>query len=190
MAWFYYESRKSERKSKEQADYFLIRERKANLTRRADLSSLPYIKVPTTVIPTETSGDAILATLCETLQLLSNKPILNLSSLSNTELKEQYGVANLSYLSECDSNYALLITTITKCASHLYEISRIDEAVSLLTYAVSITCDSSQVYRLLGTIYKEQDNHNALDDLILQVPDSVFTKDALITYLKTLSSSF
>ena len=101
-----YECKKHSRKSDSAKASFWAREARANTVRRKDISNLNYINIPDSVIPSDISDDEINEYRTTLLNLQARK-ILNLSGLTNTDLKEKYGVANLSALSE----YCLLYTS-------------------------------------------------------------------------------
>ena len=58
----------------------------------------------------------------ETLQSLAGQKILNLGGKTNTDLKLEYGVANLETLCACDENYTTLCRTIYEYAECLKKL--------------------------------------------------------------------
>ena len=62
--------------------------------------------------------------------------MLNLIGVSNTELKEQYGPANLEILSYYDQNYTRYMRSLYLYAQGIYE-EYPAEAVSILTYCIA-----------------------------------------------------
>ena len=89
-----YECKKHSRKSDSAKASFWAREARANTVRRKDISNLNYINIPDSVIPSDISDDEINEYRTTLLNLQARK-ILNLSGLTNTDLKEKYGVANV-----------------------------------------------------------------------------------------------
>ena len=69
---------------------FWDRERSANFTRKKDISNLNYLIITEDKIPQNLTTDAK-----KSLETLCGQKMLNLSSMSNTDLKLEYGVANL-----------------------------------------------------------------------------------------------
>ena len=69
-----------------------------------------------------------------TLLNLQARKILNLSGLTNTDLKEKYGVANLSALSEYDENYITLVNIIARCGARLIEIGNCSLAAVIIYF--------------------------------------------------------
>ncbi len=85
--------RKSERSSRKNTEQFWEKETKSNHVRKADISDLDYIKIPMDTLPIVETADETLLSIHKTITDLSQKSILNLTGLSNTELKLSYGVA-------------------------------------------------------------------------------------------------
>ena len=79
---------------------FWDREHEANFSRKKDISNLNYLIITEDKIPQNLHTDAE-----KTLLELCNKKMLNLSGKTNTDLKLEYGVANLEELSLCDSRF-------------------------------------------------------------------------------------
>ena len=80
---------------------FWDRERSANFTRKKDISNLNYLIITEDKIPQNLTTDAK-----KSLETLCGQKMLNLSSMSNTDLKLEYGVANLDELSACDDRFS------------------------------------------------------------------------------------
>lgn len=139
-------------KKKEQS--FWERERKANSVRRKPLDNLAYITVPMDTFPTELLTENTTVKECiETLEILSTQPIVNLTGYSNTDLKLEYGTANITVLTEYDQNYTLLVRTLQKWADILLAEGYTEEAEILMEFAVSTHTDISRTYYKLGEIY-------------------------------------
>ena len=145
---------------------FLDKENKANTTRKVDISNLNYITIATDKLPMEKNQDPAINECHNTIIELSSKKILNLTGVSNTELKLKYGVANLNSLSDFDNNYTILVRTLQKWAQLLYDRERLLEAAQVLEYAMSINTDIVKTYRLLSQIYIEQNTSYKIDNII------------------------
>ncbi len=160
---------RSTRSFQEKQDSFWEKERQANLTRRKDISSLDYIQIPLDTFPIGQFQDDELSYQEDALTDLSNRQILNLSGISNTDLKLQYGAANLTVLSECDANYILLARTIAAYGKRLAELDHCKEAITVLEFGVACKTDVSTNYTLLHALYcqnGEIDKANQLVELI------------------------
>lgn len=160
-----YECKKHSRKSDSAKASFWAREARANTVRRKDISNLNYINIPDSVIPSDISDDEINEYRTTLLNLQARK-ILNLSGLTNTDLKEKYGVANLSALSEYDENYITLVNIIARCGARLIEIGNCSLAAVILEYGISIGTDVSRNYYMLAELYRKDNNITGINSLI------------------------
>lgn len=100
-----------------------------------------------------------------TICTLSGSKILNLSGISNTELRLTYGTANLEPLTACDQNFTMLICTLQKWGVLLVSAGAPADAATVLSYAVSIGSDIAGTYTLLASLYKERGELQKIADL-------------------------
>lgn len=142
---------------------FVERERKANATRRQDISRLDYLLFSTKALPIGRIDDARIASYEAVLTGLSDKRIIDLSSYSNTDLKLMYGPANLNELTEYDENYHTLAVTLFNYANRARELNYPETAIQILEYAMSLSIDSSQIYLLLAELYLETNTPEKTD---------------------------
>lgn len=150
---------KRSRQTKNQSELneaFLERERRANSTRKKDISNLDYLPFSADALPLSQYSDDKLASLETTLKNLSGKRIINLSMYSNTDLKLMYGPANLNDLSEYDENYHVLSDTLLAYALRELELDRKTAAAAVLEYAAKLRIDSSRIYLTLAKLYQKQ----------------------------------
>lgn len=167
--------KKSKSSNKETVSSYLAREDAANSIRRKDISNLPYIKVPLDSFP----FDITLNDQKKQLQILdykkeiyalSEKQMLNLIGISNTELKETYGPANLSSLTAYDQNYSRYLYTLHSFAECIYD-EYPDKAASLLEYCIESGTDISRTYSLLGQYYADHNKKEPFTALYDKIPD-------------------
>ena len=174
-------SRKNTAEQQKVQEAYWQREREANNVRKQDLSKLNYINIPLHDFPMDLHAD------CEiTLRELSEKKIVNLTGYSNTDLKLEYGVANLETLSEYDSNFATLVTALADYSRLLLEANRTDDAKKVLEYAVSVQADSIYIYTTLAQIYHNSGEDDKIADLITSAED--LKSISKITILENLNS--
>lgn len=100
-----------------------------------------------------------------TLCSLSGKRILNLTGISNTELRLTYGTMNLDPLTSYDQNFTVLIRTLQKWGALLVSSGNYDDAVTVLSYAVDIGTDIAGTFTLLGRLYKSKKEFDKIDEL-------------------------
>lgn len=165
--WLGYEIRKH-RNSQAKADKdFWEKEIAANNTRRKSLDNLEYIRIPFDALPMDTmKDDPAVADYHQTLKELSASPVVNLTGISNTDLKLQYGAPNIELLSRYDQSYTLLVRTLQDLAEVLYENGHIGEACTVLEFSVSTKTDISTSYKLLIKIYKQLNTPEKIKELL------------------------
>ena len=163
--WLRYELRKSKSKTADSKNTLFENEARANLTRKKPLSSLNYITVSEKSILFLEINDDNIKKIQKNFVDLRDKKIVNLSNKSNTELKAEYGPANLTVLSEYSDNFITLISSIQKYAKKLSELGLDNEAIEALEFSVRSGCDMISSYRLLTELYiknNQSDKINAL----------------------------
>jgi len=133
---------------------FWEREHKANSVRRKPLDDLEYITIPLEQFPTRLLRENAIVNECiEILETLSGQPIVNLTGYTNTDLKLEYGTANITPLTEYDQNFTALVTTLQKWADILLENNYFSEAETIMEFAIDIRTDVSRTYYRLAELY-------------------------------------
>lgn len=191
--------RKGRRNQQSQEKEFWEREKQANSVRRKPLDDLNYIglsleKLTLTDIffkeffkkHPDIADEA--AECRNTLEMLSKEKIVNLTGYTNTDLKLEYGTANLTVLSEYDHNYTLLVRTLQKWADLLWENGYRFEAVSVMEFAVSTRTDISRTYYLLAEHYKEKGETAKTESLIATAETLLSANKNVI--VRTLKESY
>lgn len=167
--------RKNKNKDPQSVNSYLSREDAANSTRRKDISDLPYIEVPLNTLPLDiTLNDEkkqlqILQYIKE-IRALADKKMLNLIGVSNTELKERYGPANLELLTMYDMNYARYIRNLHLLAECIYS-EYPEKAVEIWEYCLSIGTDISGTYSSLAKYYVDKQDNEHFMKLYDYIPD-------------------
>jgi len=162
-----YNKRKSDRAMRKASDNFWDKEREANLTRRKDISQLPYITIPYDALPLNELPDSEeYVAAVQKLQSLTGKQIPDLSGQTNTDLKLAYGAANLPVLMDCDQNYLVLVRTLSRMANLLSEAGKDDAAESILSFAFDVGSTIRSDYELLAILYGKRRDYRKLDALI------------------------
>lgn len=145
---------------------FWDRERKANEVRRKPLDDLVYVKPDMSSFPMDVMADDPEVKECrELLKTLEDEKIVNLTGMTNTDLKLRYGVANLKTLTEYDDRYTLLVQTIQKWADRLWENGYTKEAIPLLEEQVRIHADITSAYRKLAVYYRDNNMPEKIEEL-------------------------
>lgn len=141
-------------------------ENQANNTRRRDIEHLDYIQIPLEDFPIGKYPSDSRTPVEEELTALSHEKILNLTGLSNTELKLQYGAANLDILSACDDNYTRLVRLLIEYAKTLAEDDYSEDAITVLEFGVKIQSDVTENYLLLARLYQDRGEGHRIRSLI------------------------
>lgn len=168
--------KKNREPDKESVSSYLKRDADANFARKKDISALPYIQIPFNRLPLDiTLKNANMQSKIEEYQKniyeLGEKKMLNLTGISNIELKESYGPANLELLTIYEGNYSRYIRTLSLYAGCIYE-EYPAQAVQICEYCIEIGTDISATYALLGEHYLTHGNRDAFQHLYECIPDS------------------
>lgn len=185
--WVIAHNLRKSKKLQEKSEFsFWEKERLSNETRRKSLDDLEYIQIPLDSLPMQTMPDhEEIASCIETIRELSMKPVVNLTGLSNTDLKLKYGTANITALMEYDQSYTLLAATLQKWAKLLYQEGLITETISVLEFAISTHTDVTASYDLLADLYIQRGDSHLIDKLFQSAETlNSLSKDIILRHLK------
>ena len=146
-----YHIKKNDTSQQEVMDNFLEKERQSNAVRKKDISKLDYITIPLDKISERLYTDTE-----EKLFMLSEYPMINLSGISNTDLKLTYGTTNLDTLSQYDIHFTDMIALLPVYAKELQEAGYTQTACEFLEFAIDCNADSRKIYQMLAEIYREE----------------------------------
>lgn len=163
--------KRASRDQQDASDAFWQRENEANHARRRDISDLPYIEIPQEILPSalfplDPSAARGLSSHEQALLGLSGQKILNLEGQSNTDVKLQYGPANLEALTEYDQNFVTLCQEIASYAQDLLDGGHAAEAKKVLEFGIGCGSDLSANYLMLAELYRDAGDDAGLDGLI------------------------
>lgn len=154
---------------------FWEKERLSNAVRKKDISKLDYINIPLDKFPPLLHSQTE-----EKLYSLASKPMLNLTGISNTDLKLEYGTANLAVLSDYDANFTDLIALLPDYIDELLDAGHTTQAKELLEHILAYNADSRKLYQQLTQIYlasNDTDQIQKLYELSANLPE--FTRLAV-----------
>ena len=174
--WLAYEIKKSNRKDAKAEKDFWEKEAAADATRKKPLDDLNYITIPTEVLKpfSDEAGNILQITpdmdknYAEALTAfahLKDSKIVNLSHISNTDLKLTYGAANLPELTLYDQNFILLIRILQSMGEYFNSKNDKANAKIMLEFAVSSGSDSISTYKLLSELYVEEEDYSKINYL-------------------------
>lgn len=166
LVYYAYRRKEMDKVNDQKESDFWKRENDANSTRKQDITNLNYIHIPIDTFPIGAYPDEGYKEMEQELLALSGQKILNLTGISNTDLKLQYGVSNLAVLSDCDERFTSLVRLLTDYAKGLAEHAHKDDAICILEFGVSIQSDVTENYTLLAELYQEKGEASKISALI------------------------
>ncbi|WP_196803735.1 MULTISPECIES: hypothetical protein [Butyrivibrio] len=173
--------RRVSRKEEAREMSFWEKERKSNNVRRKSLENLDYICIPVDVLPFGTSGsNKELENSEQNVLALKDEKIVNLTGITNTDLKLEYGTANITELSLYDQNYTALVRALQNWGKALYDAGRYEDSAKVLEFAVKTRSDITATYKLLIDMYKTK--------LFLSAPEIEKKINSLIPIADNLNS--
>lgn len=183
---FYLRNKKTDMQRERQRKEYFELEAKANNTRKQPLDNLNYINIPFDSLPTTIcTDDSVIKECLSDLENLCNEDIVNFTGLTNTDLKLQYGPANLPYLQKCDLSFTHLVRVLNDWSAQLSKLGFNDDALTVLEFAISIKADVSNIYFLAADIYIEKNTPEKIDELISTASQlNSIIRDSIIRTLK------
>lgn len=178
--------RRSGKNEKNEIKKYWEKELLSNSVRRKNIDCLDYITIPDDILDMTPAKKSSEMEYClQTLRDLSKEKIVNLTGISNTDLKLTYGTANITLLSEYDFHYTNMVTTLQKLAECLVEEGETELAVKVLEFSISTRSDVSKSYYLLSSLYRERGEDKKIDYLI-QAAENInsIMKDSIVRNLK------
>ncbi len=165
---------------------FWSKEQKANSVRKKSLDNLDYITIPEWLLSMTPSTSSKHVSECvNELKELSQSPIVNLTGISNTDLKLTYGTANITILSQYDFQYTNMVRILQKVAEELVTLGEKELAIKVLEFSVSTRTDVSKTYYLLASLYDEAGTPEKKDFLIQQAEHlNSIMKDSIVRTLQ------
>lgn len=156
-----YYIKKNDASQQKVEEEFWEKERLSNTIRKQDISKLDYITIPLEKIPEKlhTSTEKKLFALAE-------KPMLNFTGITNTDLKLKYGTANITVLSEYDNNFTNFVALLPEYTQELLDAGQKQTAQMLLEFAVDCKADSCKIYHQLAVIYQENNCPEKIQQLL------------------------
>ena len=168
------------KREKEEAEFW-EKERQANITPAKDISNLRYITIPIEKFPLNFSSDEEVIEIENELKELSTHRLLNLTGITNTDLKLTYGVPNFETMSKIGDDFDRVCILLNKYAEALMEAERYDDVITVLEFAVGVGTDISESYTMLAKCYKYKEMDSKLDLLKNQVEQSsLYLKNTIL----------
>lgn len=129
------------KKHENEMDEYFKREREADATPAKDISTLSYITIPIDTFPignfTEDDDEETLSIIEDKILSLNEKPLLNLSGKTNTDLKLEYGAPNLKKMQEISDDFDEMEITLLDYSKALMEKGHYSECIPVLEFLVN-----------------------------------------------------
>lgn len=178
--------KKGDRSMHDRDRMFWERESEANSVRKQDIEHLHYITIPENLPHIETNHPEI-QKLLHQLEVMRPMKILNLTGMSNTDIKMEYGPANLPFLSECDDRFTELARTIASLGHLLMEEGFISQAMYYLEFGISCNTDIISNYVDLATLYHQSGKDEKISALTSQAEAlPSLSKDVILQKLQAI----
>lgn len=147
--------RKNDTAQQKAQDEFWEKERLSNAVRKKDISKLDYISIPLDKIPVKLESSTE-----NTILALAQKPMLNFVGISNTDLKLEYGTANLDTLMQYENNFLEFVALLPDYAKELMEAGEKESALMLLEFAANANADSRKIDNMIIQLKEELSSMN------------------------------
>ncbi len=183
--------RRSNARSRKAHEEFWNKERESYRAPERSTEDLDFIKVPDNLPIHISTDDPQIKEYQETLDNLTKKDIINLSGISNTDIRMSYGKKNLEELSQADQRYTILCRTINNLSAAYMETGHENEARELLEYALSIGCDITSCWNNLGRCYLHKEERDSLATLISRaeaLDEGTASKKEILSGLKEIKA--
>lgn len=183
VIWVRVKSNQAQKKTSTWDQAFWDREHEANFVRKKDITDLDYIQISEQELPFSDTATGEERERQEQVRDMLHRKMLNLSGMSNTDIKLAYGTANFSVLSGYDQNYTVFIRNLGLWGSYLHENCPEEDsrAKKILEFAVSLGSDITGTYLSLAEIYLSEGKLEKIQELIDHVEGSDFYMKASIT---------
>ncbi len=192
LVWLSFRFHSLKSKQEQQEMSFWDKERQANITPAKDISNLRYITIPMEKFPLNFSDDEKVIEIENELKELSTHKLLNLTGMTNTDLKLTYGVPNFETMSKIGDDFDRVCVLINSYAKYLIAYEHMDDAIAILEFAIGVGTDISESYVILAECYEELGMENKIELLKKQVEQSkLLLKNSILSKItaKTVISS-
>ncbi|WP_028234855.1 hypothetical protein [Pseudobutyrivibrio sp. MD2005] len=187
LIWLTFRIKSLDAKQEKQQAEFWAKEKAANATPAKDISNLSYITIPIEKFPLNFSDDEKVVAIESELKELSSHKLLNLTGISNTDLKLTYGLPNFEIMSQIGEDFDRVCVLLNAYAKALIEADRNDDAKAVLEFAVGVGTDISESYVMLADYYRTRSQNEKLGFLRERVENSnLLLKNSILNKIDNL----
>ncbi len=183
--------RRSNARSKKAMEEFWEKERSSYKAPSHPVGDLDFIEFPGDLPLDIPTNNPRVREYQETLKILENEKVLDLSGITNTDIRMAYGNKNMEELSRADMRYTTLCRFLNNLAMEYMKIGYTVEAEKLLCFAISCGSDIKETYLMTGRMYMEKEDRVSLNSLIEKaekLPDTSHTKKDILRELTDLKN--
>ncbi len=160
-------------------DYLAIPEECYSYAREAATEKYPVrttnAEVPATTdipqSPESKIGETARGKAAEALRILNvlrDEKIVKFTGMTNTDLKLEYGTANITVLTRYDNNYTMMVRALQMLGEALHEQGENEKAIEVLEFALKSKTDVGASYKLLADICLECSKKDKIPGIIEQ----------------------
>ncbi len=148
-------------------DKFVDRETKANsITKDFDTLDINFVTPSKTLPFKEYEDTPIYKNVIKKQNLVKRKIELEMikipSNLTNTEIKERYGINNFDKISLLEEHYNSYVRSLFEWGQELFNLNNIYDSKKVLLEAARLEANISQIYITLAKIYVKENNKDSL----------------------------
>lgn len=169
VLFFRYKFINDKREEKEQ-DFF-DKERSARTT-VGHIYESDYEVIPLSKFSFNLCEDPSIVEMEEKIKVLSTEKLLNLTGVSNTDVKLRFGVNHFDEAVACGEKYDELIGLLVNYAIGLDDHGFSEESANILEYLVKNDCDIKAAWIALGKHYASKSEFDKIKSLIEKVDSS------------------
>lgn len=157
---------------------FLDDEAAANNVRKKDLGPELFYEADFTVLPPLPPGDPYEVERCAARKMIRFE-----EHVTNLELKQRYGLAQLDLIAQYEENFTLYQKALTDWGAALVEEGNKARALTVLGEAITLGSQYRDTYKLVADIYADRGDSESLEALIDYATQTHFDDPAMRVHI-------
>lgn len=158
-------------KREKQEDEFFTKEQLARTT-VGKIQDSDYEVIPLSKFPFNLCEDPSMIEMEEKIKDLSNEKLLNLTGISNTDVRLRFGVNHFEEATLAGEKYDELMGLLVNYATSLDDHGFSIESGLMLEHLIEMDCDIKSAWIALGKFYASTSNYDKLRELHDKVDSS------------------
>ncbi len=177
---------------KKDFESFFDKEREANVSRIKEIPQKYFVEVNVKSLPFRQYANdetylKVAARQDKVKKLINNKMIKFEKPMSNREIKLEFGIANLEYVTTYEENFHKFQRALLEWAEQLIFLEEYEDAKVILLLIINLGTDISKNYILLTDVYLKQKDKKGINELIENVKNNKIFENNEIIRNKILS---